>query len=61
MGLPRSLILFTDGQGSFDIALTSQKLRSAGVELQVTEAVGLNKESALKKLALELGGKYERV
>ena len=61
MRAPRSLIVFTDGQGSFDSAPISLKLRSAGVELQVTESGGLDKDSNLHKLVQEIGGKYERI
>jgi hypothetical protein len=58
---PRSLIVFTDGQDSFDSAGVSLKLRSARVELQVTEAGGLERDSLLQRLVQELGGKYERI
>jgi hypothetical protein len=58
---PRSLIVFTDGQDSFDSAGVSLKLRSAGVGLQVTESGGLEKDSLLQRLVQELGGKFERI
>jgi hypothetical protein len=61
MRAPRSLLFFTDGQDSFDIVAMSERIRSAGLQLRIYEAVDSDKKTLLQELAHISGGSYERI
>ncbi|HJT56623.1 MAG TPA: vWA domain-containing protein [Ktedonobacteraceae bacterium] len=61
MPMPRILLIFTDGEDSFDIAFIDHIIRSAEVQLRIYEAADLDKPTLLQELARISGSEYKRI
>ncbi|HZT58539.1 MAG TPA: vWA domain-containing protein [Pyrinomonadaceae bacterium] len=61
MPRPGTILLYTDGQDSFDVESVSDRMKQEGLSITVKEANNSNQETPLYKLAQLIGGQYYRI
>jgi hypothetical protein len=61
MPFPRTLLLYSDGQDSFEIEPINKRIHEAQLCVIVKEAIKSEEVTLLHKLTLATGGHYQRI